>query len=363
MHVHHPSNLLEPGWVSLIRDAAPAAEKAGRLEPCQLDLIYSQGWFKLLITKALGGLQMDLPGLLRLEEALSWADGSLGWVVTLCCGAGWFGGFIEQTFAANEFAADRVCLAGSGAPGGVAELTDEGYIINGRWNYASGAAHATHLTANCIVQQNGIPLSQPDGEPLILPFIFRSNEVTVLPAWKYMGMMATGSDAFEVKTLFVDPVRQFKIDPRQNNTGAQVYDYPFLQLAETTLSVNLAGMSIHFMDLCETIFSGKIQHKKLTVLQENLLWKTLESAKVNVELIRHKFYTAVDSSWNNKENAAALQHVSVLSRQLARTALNAVDALYPYCGLEAAGTTSAINRVWRDIHTASQHALLTFPDE
>ncbi|MFA9217817.1 MAG: hypothetical protein ACEQSK_12030, partial [Sphingomonadaceae bacterium] len=36
----------------------------------------------------------------------------------------------------------------------------------------------------------------------------------------------------------------------------------------------------------------------------------------------------------------------------------AVDELYPYCGLHAAREDSAFNRVWRDFHTASQHALL-----
>jgi hypothetical protein len=38
---------------------------------------------------------------------------------------------------------------------------------------------------------------------------------------------------------------------------------------------------------------------------------------------------------------------------------HAVDTLYPYCGLVAASADSDINRVWRDFHTASQHALLT----
>jgi hypothetical protein len=36
----------------------------------------------------------------------------------------------------------------------------------------------------------------------------------------------------------------------------------------------------------------------------------------------------------------------------------AVDVLYPYCGLYAAREDAPINRVWRDFHTASQHALL-----
>jgi hypothetical protein len=46
---------------------------------------------------------------------------------------------------------------------------------------------------------------------------------------------------------------------------------------------------------------------------------------------------------------------------LAKLSINAVDTVYPYCGLMAASTETTINHVWRDIHTASQHTLLTYP--
>jgi hypothetical protein len=35
-----------------------------------------------------------------------------------------------------------------------------------------------------------------------------------------------------------------------------------------------------------------------------------------------------------------------------------VAAIYPLCGLRAVDLGSEINRVWRNIHTAGQHALL-----
>ncbi len=78
----HPSILLQPEWVKIIRQDTFAAEDAGMLQPRQLDLVYEQQWFKLLVPKVYGGLEMPLPELIRLEEALSWADGSLGWVIT-----------------------------------------------------------------------------------------------------------------------------------------------------------------------------------------------------------------------------------------------------------------------------------------
>jgi hypothetical protein len=54
------------------------------------------------------------------------------------------------------------------------------------------------------------------------------------------------------------------------------------------------------------------------------------------------------------------EDVSRTSHALAVVARQWVDTLYPYAGLGAANVGSEINRVWRDVHTASQHPLLVF---
>jgi hypothetical protein len=43
---------------------------------------------------------------------------------------------------------------------------------------------------------------------------------------------------------------------------------------------------------------------------------------------------------------------------LASTSREVVDELFPLCGLVAADPASAINRVWRNLHTACLHPLL-----
>ncbi|RYD84433.1 MAG: acyl-CoA dehydrogenase, partial [Sphingobacteriales bacterium] len=90
--MQHPSTHLKPEWIKTIRENAPVAEQMGMLHPLQLALIYEQKWFMFLVPEAYSGLQLDLHKQVRLEESLAWANGSLGWVVTLCSGAGWFGG-------------------------------------------------------------------------------------------------------------------------------------------------------------------------------------------------------------------------------------------------------------------------------
>lgn len=361
----HPSAFIAIEDANIIRNTAAAAEQLGKLHPEQLRIIYKNHWFKLLVPRIYTGQQVTLLNLLQLQEAISWADGSTGWVVTLCNGAGWFGGFIAPEIANAIFNDPKVCLAGSGAVCGTAEITANGYLVNGTWKYASGAHHATHITANCSIQKNGETVLNDDGEPLVLPFIFDKKDVNILPAWKYIGMIATGSDSFEVKDLHVAQNRQFKIDPTAAIIAEPLYLYPFLQLAETTIAVDLSGIAIHFMDLCEDLFHKKIKLPKLTDQQRTFLMNELIRIKYELDLVRKDFYETVEQSWNaiQKNNVIPndiLNQVSITSRQLAHLSRVSVDTLYPLCGLTAASTETEINRAWRDLHTASQHALLAF---
>jgi len=361
----HPSQNLKPEWVDIIRKAAPAAEQAGKLQPDQLALVYEQGWFIFLVPQAYSGLQLPLPQMVRLEESLAWANGSLGWVVTLCSGAGWFGGFLNADFAAGIMTNPQLCFAGSGASTGTATISGDGYIINGTWKYASGAHHATHITANCIIKNGDETVLNDEGEPLVLPFVFDRKDVSVFPAWKYVGMMATGSDAYEVKDLYVDKNRCFRIDPEYTVVNEPLYRYPFLQLAEATLAANLSGLAVHFLDLCGPAFAERMKNPRLTEHQKEYIQQLLAEQTILVNEARAAFYKAVDYSWNTFESAGGdngLHEVSVMSRKLAKVSRDSVDKLYTYCGLSAANPDTEINQVWRDLHTAGQHSLLTFED-
>ena len=178
-------------------------------------------------------------------------------------------------------------------------------------------------------------------------------------------MVATGSDSFEVKDLQVPLNRQFKIDPAAAVISAPLYQYPFLQLAEATLAVNLSGIAIHFTDLCEDIFVEKAKQPRLTDEQKVYLMDELSQAKSELDLIRSDFFETVEQSWaaiqaDDTIPQDILYQVSITSRQLAHFSRECVDRLYPLCGLTAAKSETGINRAWRDLHTASQHALLTF---
>ncbi len=368
----HPAQFIDPKLSRIIREAAAEAEKLGALHPQQLAVIYEQQWFNLFVPRQYNGLQLSLPDALQIEEGLAWADGSTGWTVTLCSGAAWFVGFLQEDLSKIIFSNPKACFAGSGNPSGIAKITANGYEINGRWNYASGAPHATVFTANCLMEKNGAILLNEDGSPQIRAFLFLREEVTIHKNWPVMGMIATASHSFEVSRLSLASERCFIIDDQHTVLDQPVYRYPFLQFAAATLAVNSSGMAMRFLDCCEMLFEEKSKHNNhglkasTKIAVEKLRTEMVEEARMRMQEARTSFYTMVHDSWEAGKSGRLLQpeilkQVSLRSYDLAACSREIVDKLYPYCGLAAADPSTEINRVWRNLHTASQHPLLNLP--
>ncbi|WP_461789926.1 acyl-CoA dehydrogenase family protein [Pedobacter sp.] len=351
-------------WQEAILNLAPQSEALGELHPDVLEIAYKEEWFKLYVPVAYGGPGKKLPEILRLEEDLAYVDGSTAWTVTLCSGAAWFAGFLDPPLAEEIFADPKVCFAGSGAIGGTARETESGYVINGHWKYASGALHATIFTANCVLQnEGGVDLLDENGDQIIKSFILKRNEVEIQSGWSYFGLVATGSHAFDVNDVTVPENRSFKIN--ELKVADEGFDYPFLQLAETTLAVNSLGMARRFIDLVADAFYNRSGFKRYNTNQVEFFKDELTTCTHTISTVKEHFYEVFDASWdqlisNGTIDESVLLEVSRLSRSLAHQSRKMVDALYPYAGLEAAKRETELNRVWRDLHTASQHALLTF---
>lgn len=329
-----------------IRSEAAPSEALGRLTPASFSILVEQGWLRLLIPASVGGLEYALPDLLALQEAASWADGSFGWVLALCGGAGFFAGFIGEPLARSLFGPPDVCAAGTGFPAGTADEVPGGYRVSGHWRYASGAPQATLYTANCRMTVKGEPLYDEAGAPLVRAVIFLPDQVTLQDGWQSLGLRATASQDMIVHEAFVPAARTFTLDHPFPHAQGPLYHYPFLQQAEAVLSVTLLGMARHFLDLFEKLLLPRFPAPVAVIA-------------TNLERMRQEYYEVVGASWANPTDADLLGAVGRVARRAAATALRCADELYPYGGMEMMRMGAEINRVWRDIHTASQHTLLS----
>lgn len=361
---NNTASLLSSLDQEIIATHAALSDQAGMLEPALLALLHARGWLAMLAPAACGGAEMALPDVVRLEESIAGADGSMGWIVTLCAGAGWFAGFLAPDFAREVISTPRLCLGGSGAPTGVAEREGDGYRLTGRWDIATGAPLATHFTLNAMLRDHGHPLLDAHGMPRMRSFIVPAASVQVHPSWHSMGLRATASHSFGMDGVWVDARHAFDITPEQATAPGPLYRFPFLTLAFVTLAANIAGMSLHFLRLAAPLIARRRHPLSGCVLGElPAVVEVVRRAEHEVATARAHFYRLLDAMWIAVCSSDALEAGQAHALNAAALALvnagrNAVDTLYPYCGLHTADARSDINRVWRDLHTATQHAML-----
>ncbi|MDE1190873.1 MAG: hypothetical protein PW786_01845 [Arachidicoccus sp.] len=354
MHIdNHPKNILQQSWIDILRKQSEEAGQNTVLHPEKIDLIYRNNWLKALIAKEYGGLEWPLPQAVSFEEGIGWADGSAGWLFTLCAGAGWFSGFLQKDFANKIFSIKDICIAGSGAVAGVAKkINDHSYLINGSWKYATGAPFADVFTANCYIE----------AEQQTKAFCFLKDEVTIHHIWNTIGLIASSSESFSVQDLIVPKERMFEISADKAVINSPLYQYPFRQLAECTIAANISGMALHFIEECEAYFKIKKYSKQPSLWEHKKVQDIFLKGLEELNKIRAELHRSVNVSWeelieNKKISEENLKNVSAASLAVVKISRRAVNALYPYTGLTGASYQSAINKVWRDFQTGSQHAV------
>jgi alkylation response protein AidB-like acyl-CoA dehydrogenase len=360
------------GVALLPRDAARIAHYAAHadcarwLHPFHQALLYRRDWLRMLAPRDVGGGELPLPDVVRLEEALARVDGSVAWTVTLCAGAGWFAGFLRPELGRAILATPRVCLAGSGAPTGTADRDGDGWRIDGCWDYATGGPMATHFTLNAILRERGEVVLDAAGQPRVQAFIVPAAQVELVPNWRSMGLRATASDAYRIRGAWVPADHGFTIDPAHAYAQGPLYRFPFLALAYVTLAANVAGMAAHFVALALEAAGARRDRfgNGGPLLAVPRVRAAFDARQAQLDEIRARFYALLDGAWENVQAGRPVQDAEATALQTAAldwvaASRAAVDTLYPYCGLLAAREDAAINRVWRDFHTASQHALLS----
>ncbi|PTT39499.1 hypothetical protein DBR28_07275 [Chryseobacterium sp. HMWF028] len=309
-----------------------------------MQYIYEEGLLKIWVPKKYGGLGY------RFEEGLKalfgWAetDGSFGWMLTLCAGANYFSRNIKPEVAQLLFTHSKTCFGGSGMVGGTAEKKDDHtYLINGLWNFATGAPHLTHFTLNAKITENGKPIIDHSGNEIIHSFIVPKEHAKIIPNWKSMGMKASGTYSFSIENVLVIEDYSFVYDTFFTN---DILDsIPFRVFADLTLWVNYLGIASHFIEEAEYI-RPEINFKSFSECVEKHLEKVFNIAR-DVENILgdHK---EIPEDEQHEIHQYGVELVQKLSHQ--------IITVYTQLGIRATDTNSIVYQVFCDYFTAAMHS-------
>jgi len=177
-----------------IKTARPQISADRELPPDLIDKITGKGVLRLLLPKFLGGSQLPLPKFIRCVETVARADGSAGW----CVGQGGVfpnvaDNMLDET-AREIWEKNPQAVVATGTPtGSTARKTKTGYLLNGRWRFASGVLHASWLAAmsNIIDDQGNVT-----GFGM---FLVPRERINLGDGWNVRGLRGTGSREYTLE--------------------------------------------------------------------------------------------------------------------------------------------------------------------
>ena len=148
----------------MIQDCREEIERGRRLPLHLVDALKQAGVFRMPMPREWGGPELDPMSQLRIIEALSAADASVGWCVMIGCDSGYFSGFLDQQVA-REMYPDLDAVTGSALTlTGRAVRVKGGYRVSGRWPFSSGCQHSAWLIGGCLVYDGDQPRLRPKPE-------------------------------------------------------------------------------------------------------------------------------------------------------------------------------------------------------
>jgi len=149
--------------------------------------------FGMAMPRAWGGPELDPITQIRVIEALSVADASVGWCAMIGVDGGYMTGFLDQTVAREMYPDIDVPTAFAASPTGRAVPVEGGYRVSGRWPFASGCHNAEWMIAGCIVSDGEGPPVGADGIPKTRQCFLPASDCQILDTWYTTGLRGTGA--------------------------------------------------------------------------------------------------------------------------------------------------------------------------
>ena len=338
---------------TLGQKADAQAQDTERLRRLPDDLaagLVDSGLLRAWIPKAYGGDQADFLSVIEAIEELAVYDGATAWCGMIAATTTFAAANLPAPWAERIYGDPRAVTAGFAMPAAVAQRTEGGIVVNGRWQWGSFTEHCTYIGGGTLL----------DGQPLFV--FFEREQVAFLDTWHVAGLKGTGSTDYAVADAFV-PEGRWVVLGGPPVIDEPLYRFPFfgrLALAVAAVGVGLARRA--HAELIELAGSKKPMGSSRSLAERPVIQTESAKAEAAWRSARSLLHDTIADAWD----AAQLGEVPDEHRRLIRLAATnaawqsaaAVDRCYHAAGGAAVYEDSPLQRVFRDIHVLTQHAMV-----
>ena len=341
--------------------AADEIERTRRIPAALLDALHEKRLFRMLLARSAGGDEVEPWVYLRAIEAVGRHDASLAWNLFVANSSALIAPFIPEATAQKIFADPRAVIAWGPPNASIARAVPGGYVVTGRWEFASGCRAANWMGAHCpVVETDGSRRLNAAGWPTVRTLLFPAGEAAIEDSWNPIGLRGTASDSYSVHELFVaEEFSGTREDPSLRREPGRLYAFPMQGLYAVGVAGVALGVAGAMLEAFFNLAGSKAPsgHKRLA-----------ESATVQAEFARMTarlgsarayLVEILREIWEIAEEVApiaipARARVRLACAHAIQTASDVADYAFRAAGTDAIFPGSPFERRFRDIHTLTQ---------
>ena len=336
-------------------------ERDRMLPPALVTTMTDEGFFSLWLARAFGGPELSFTEFARVIEALSYADGSVGWCAMVATVFSRLSGYLADDVARGMFGEGHGRFAGSINPTGKAVGVPGGFRVSGHWSYGSFIHHSYWTVGNSIVHDGETVRRDGNGAPDIRFMIIPTSAVEIVDNWHVSGLRGTGSCDFEVHDVFVPEehtLSAFAAKPVQPGT---LYATPMITIFAASIPCVSIGIARAAIDAFVELAEAKTPMGSTSRLRDKPIAQAdLGRAEATLRSGRGFLFDSVEEIWDHVTagRTPTLRQraiVRLAAAKAAEASVQAVDLLFNAAGGTALFETNPIGRCFRDVHATTQH--------
>ena len=353
-----------------VREAQEETERERCIPKRLVAQLSEAGFHRMLLPRAMGGQELDIPTSFRIVELMAEADASVGWnlmnnaVIQLSCLA-----FSEAGLSEIFANGPDTIIAGTLVPGGGQGVrVDGGYRVTGRWRFGSGCREACWMVGNF-----DIPGEDGSG---VYRVAFPVEDVTIhLDTWDVTGMRGTGSHDWSVADVFVPERRVLFVPGRVmlnqwSHWPGTLYSLPVHSIIGPHHSMIATGVARAGIDAFADLAGAKIPRGRAGAARllrdEPHVQEWVARAEAHLAggrafreaMLREVWATAEAGEAVSLEQCGRCRLAGSFAADSARATM---DIIYRAAGTTATQRQNRLAHCWRDLQVVGQAAAVN-PD-
>ena len=300
------------------------------------------------------GPEVDVPSMLQAIEEVSKADGATGWCVNISTTTSTLSGFLSADWARELFKNPL------DAYGGAFRAHRQG--PDGRGRLGGGRPLDVGQRHRALRLINGGVIT--DAGEMRLMFFERA-QVEHLDTWYASGLRGTGSTDYQVKDAFVPRGREVWVGKVWAQVDSPVSRFPNFNLLACGLAAVCLGIAVRAVEEIVALLRDKPGAGPRTKAADYPPAQlNIAHAEAILAGARALLYSEAGAVWDavlrgERPPVEQKARVRLAAAHVAMECARVVDLCYNSGGGSSVFQSSPLQRAFRDIHTATQHMMLS----